>query len=127
MTVLGTGDRPARGLKRRAAGYALAAAGRSVTIPSPLGPRNPNTWPGRTVRSIPYSAHRRDHQCGPHHPQRATRRQHGEVAAAAGVTRQTVYAHFPSRDALIGALLHAAGAETVAAMDAARLDTVTPA
>ncbi len=50
-----------------------------------------------------------------------------EVAAAAGVTRQTVYAHFPSRDALIAALLHAAGAETVAAMDAARLDTVTPA
>ena len=50
-----------------------------------------------------------------------------EVAAAAGVTRQTVYAHFPSRDALIAALLHAAGAEPVAAMDAARLDTVTPA
>src|ERR1700691_968729 len=50
-----------------------------------------------------------------------------EIATAAGVTRQTVYAHFPSRDALIAALLHAAGAETVAAMDAARLDTVTPA
>ncbi len=43
------------------------------------------------------------------------------------VTRQTVYAHFPTRDALIAALLYAAGAETVAAMDAARLDTVPPA
>jgi AcrR family transcriptional regulator len=50
-----------------------------------------------------------------------------DIAAAAGVTRQTVYAHFPSRDALIAALLHAAGAETVAAIDAARLDTVPPA
>ncbi len=50
-----------------------------------------------------------------------------DIATAAGVTRQTVYAHFPSRDALIAALLYAAGAETVAAMDAARLDTVPPA
>jgi AcrR family transcriptional regulator len=50
-----------------------------------------------------------------------------DIAAAAGVTRQTVYAHFSSRDALIAALLDAAGAETVAAIDAARLDTVPPA
>jgi AcrR family transcriptional regulator len=50
-----------------------------------------------------------------------------ELAAAAGVTRQTVYAHFPSRNALIDALLQAVGAETVAAIDAARLDTVPPA
>jgi AcrR family transcriptional regulator len=50
-----------------------------------------------------------------------------EIATAAGVTRQTVYAHFPSRDALIGALLQAVGAETVAAMDAARLDTIPSA
>jgi AcrR family transcriptional regulator len=50
-----------------------------------------------------------------------------DIAAAAGVTRQTVYAHFPSRDALIAALLHALGAETVAALDAARLDTAPPA
>ncbi len=50
-----------------------------------------------------------------------------DIAAAAGVTRQTVYAHFPSRAALIAALLHAAGAETVAAIEAARLATVPPA
>jgi AcrR family transcriptional regulator len=50
-----------------------------------------------------------------------------DIATAAGVTRQTVYAHFPSRDALIAALLSAAGAETVAAMDAAHLDTIPPA
>jgi len=49
-----------------------------------------------------------------------------DIATAAGVTRQTVYAHYPTRDALIAALLNAAGAETVAAMDAARLDTVPP-
>jgi AcrR family transcriptional regulator len=50
-----------------------------------------------------------------------------DIAAAAGVTRQTVYAHFPSREALISSLLDLVGAETVAAMDAARLDTVPPA
>ncbi len=50
-----------------------------------------------------------------------------DVATAAGVTRQTVYAHFPSRDALIAALLQTAGAETLAAFDAARLDTAPPA
>jgi AcrR family transcriptional regulator len=50
-----------------------------------------------------------------------------DIAITAGVTRQTVYAHFPSRDTLIAALLHAAGAETIAAIDAARLDTLPPA
>ncbi len=50
-----------------------------------------------------------------------------DIAAAAGVSRQTVYAHFSSRDALIDTLLDAVGAETIAAMDAARLDTLPPA
>jgi AcrR family transcriptional regulator len=50
-----------------------------------------------------------------------------DIAAAAGVTRQTVYAHFPSRDALVIALVDAAGAETLAVIDAARLDTARPA
>jgi AcrR family transcriptional regulator len=49
-----------------------------------------------------------------------------DIAAAAGVTRQTVYAHFPSRDALILALIDAAGAETLAVIDTARLDTPRP-
>ena len=42
-----------------------------------------------------------------------------DIATAAGVTRQTVYAHFPTRNALITALIDVAGAETVAAIDAA--------
>jgi AcrR family transcriptional regulator len=50
-----------------------------------------------------------------------------EIAATAGVSRQTVYAHFPSRDVLIAALIHAAGAETFAAIEAAHLDTGPPA
>jgi AcrR family transcriptional regulator len=49
-----------------------------------------------------------------------------DIATAAGVTRQTVYAHFASRDALIAALIEAAGVETVDAMDAAHLDSLPP-
>lgn len=44
------------------------------------------------------------------------------VAAAAGVTRQTVYAHFPSRQRLLAAALDHATEEAVAAMDAVEPD-----
>src|SRR5262249_45962842 len=44
------------------------------------------------------------------------------AAATAGVTRQTVYAHFPSRDALIAAVFDAAVAEGLAAIEDANLD-----
>ncbi|MCU1641450.1 MAG: TetR family transcriptional regulator [Nocardia sp.] len=50
-----------------------------------------------------------------------------DIAAAAGVTRQTVYAHFPSRDALVAALVEAAAAEYDALLDDAGLDTAPPA
>ena len=49
-----------------------------------------------------------------------------EVAAAAGTTRQTVYAHFPSRDALIIAVVHSIREEGLAALEAARLDELDP-
>jgi len=49
-----------------------------------------------------------------------------DIATEAGVSRQTVYAHFPSRDALVGAILDTAGRELLDALDAARLDAVTP-
>ncbi|WP_328360232.1 TetR/AcrR family transcriptional regulator [Streptomyces sp. NBC_00445] len=45
------------------------------------------------------------------------------IATAAGVTRQTVYAHFPSREQLLTAALDRITEEAVAAMDAAGLDT----
>jgi AcrR family transcriptional regulator len=45
-----------------------------------------------------------------------------DVAAAAGVTRQTVYAHYPSRETLLAAVIDRATDDAVAAIDAARLD-----
>ncbi|MET8861894.1 TetR/AcrR family transcriptional regulator [Nonomuraea sp. NPDC004580] len=45
------------------------------------------------------------------------------IATAAGVTRQTVYAHFPSRQRLLTAVLDRLTEEAVAEMDAADLDT----
>lgn len=47
----------------------------------------------------------------------------GDIAKAAGISRQTVYAHFPSRDALLNALLAGVTARVVDAIDAADLDT----
>lgn len=45
------------------------------------------------------------------------------IARTAGVTRQTVYAHFPSRDQLLAGVLDRLTEDAVAAMDAADLDT----
>ncbi|SCL30879.1 transcriptional regulator, TetR family [Micromonospora rhizosphaerae] len=45
-----------------------------------------------------------------------------EIAAAAGLSRQTVYAHFPSRDALVAAVFQRMTDDAIAAMDAADLD-----
>lgn len=47
-----------------------------------------------------------------------------DIAAAAGVVRQTVYAHFPSRTTLLGAVVAHLTAETASALDA--LDLTTP-
>jgi AcrR family transcriptional regulator len=50
-----------------------------------------------------------------------------EIARAAGVSRQTVYAHFPSRDALIDAVIEHASAEFTALFDGLDLDREPPA
>jgi AcrR family transcriptional regulator len=49
-----------------------------------------------------------------------------EVAKAAGLTRQTVYAHYPSREALVAAVVQRATDEAVAALDAAGLEELPP-
>lgn len=49
------------------------------------------------------------------------------IASEAGVTRQTVYAHFPSRQLLLAAVLDRITDEAVAAMDAAVLHEGTAA
>jgi AcrR family transcriptional regulator len=45
------------------------------------------------------------------------------VAQAAGISRKTLYTHFPSRDILISALIDRATTRVVTALDAADLDT----
>ncbi|MFC3453666.1 TetR/AcrR family transcriptional regulator [Amycolatopsis speibonae] len=44
-----------------------------------------------------------------------------DIATAAGVSRQTVYAHFKTREALLGAVIDAVSEEAAHEMDAARL------
>jgi AcrR family transcriptional regulator len=50
-----------------------------------------------------------------------------EIAESAGLTRQTVYAHYPSRQALISAAIDRVSEKAVAEMDAADLDRGPPA
>ena len=50
-----------------------------------------------------------------------------DVARAAGVSRQTIYAHFPSREALLDAVVGRATAEVTAAFEAAGLQDAPPA
>lgn len=50
-----------------------------------------------------------------------------DIAKAAGVSRQTIYAHYPSREALVAAVRERAMAETVAALDEADLERGSPA
>jgi AcrR family transcriptional regulator len=50
-----------------------------------------------------------------------------DIARAAGVSRQTVYAHFPTREALLDAIIERATTEVTAAFDGAGLDEAPPA
>jgi AcrR family transcriptional regulator len=43
------------------------------------------------------------------------------------VSRQSIYAHFPTREALLEAIIERAAAEVAAAFDGAKLDGLCPA
>lgn len=49
-----------------------------------------------------------------------------DIARAAGVSRQTVYAHFPSRDALLAAVTERAVREAEAAIDVTEAGSLPP-
>ena len=49
-----------------------------------------------------------------------------EIARAAGVSRQTVYPHFPSRNALIDAVIEQGTAEFAGLLDGVDLDQAPP-
>ncbi len=49
-----------------------------------------------------------------------------EVARSAGLTRQTIYAHFSSREALLSAVVDQATTEALSGMDASFLDELPP-
>jgi len=48
------------------------------------------------------------------------------IASAAGVSRQTVYAHFPTRDLLVTAAIEVERAEGLAALESAGLEDLSP-
>lgn len=50
-----------------------------------------------------------------------------DIARAAGVSRQTIYAHFPSRETLVEAVIDKLSAEVTTAFNAAGLDSLPPA
>lgn len=50
-----------------------------------------------------------------------------DIARAAGLSRQTVYAHFASRQALLNAVIEQVSAEVTTAFEAAELDQAPPA
>lgn len=49
-----------------------------------------------------------------------------EIARAAGLSRQTVYAHFPTREALIAAIVERSAERALSAMADADLDALAP-
>jgi AcrR family transcriptional regulator len=49
-----------------------------------------------------------------------------DIARSAGVSRQTVYAHYPSREALLETVVERAIAEAITALDAAGLKDAPP-
>ena len=98
-----------------------------VVLPAPFGPSSPYTVPGATARSTPASARLPPNLFSSRSASMASRPRGNGLPRPAGVSRQTIYAHFPTREALLDAIIERAAAEVTAAFDAAGLDDLPPA
>lgn len=105
---------------RARSGNVVAGPGASSAAPEPHGRPGPRRTDGKSSATAVLEA---AIQVLSERPDASV----DDIAGAAGVSRQTVYAHFGSRQALLEAVVARVTDEALAALRAARLDAGPPA